>query len=530
MLLEKYKPTAISGIIGNKSSIQSLASWLMTWSSTSTQQMAALVSGPIGIGKTLAIDLVIKKSGDYNIIELNPDDERTATYINSRIKPILKNSKTMFGLQNILVINDIDFASDYGFIGAIVECIKETKIPIICVCNDRYNQKLKTLTNYCLDVRFQRPSIVEITKFIEDIVKKEKIKISSTNLKELIETSNNDIRNAILNLEFNAISTDNPPVNTTLATQKKDTTQRNMFDVVTDFLSQFTSLNDKFDLYKLESEMMPFMVHENYPTTIIKSKDIVETLDNLDKAAKGMSDYDIMNYDPTPLVITSAMCHPKTRINFTSYLGKMSTRTKKTTIINEISLKRNQPAMEFRMDYIGPLLQIIYSNIQNPKALVDFSTRQYLSKEDIQDNLDLLFIKTEPYNTFEYAAIDRKQKTAITKQFNSITEMKPQPSSKKTITKSPKATTKKTNKETNKTILDYTMPKEPLKEDLPSGNTTVKKSRMKKITTNNNSETQTFPLNETNVIISSNSIQETNKVVPSGNITVKKSRMKKIES
>jgi replication factor C subunit 1 len=37
-------------------------------------------------------------------------------------------------------------------------CIQISKIPIICICNDAWSQKLRSLKNYCLELKFARPT------------------------------------------------------------------------------------------------------------------------------------------------------------------------------------------------------------------------------------------------------------------------------------------------------------------------------------------------------------------------------------
>jgi len=53
-------------------------------------------------------------------------------------------------------------AGDRGGISALIQVIKETKTPIICICNDRQSRKLASLINYCYDLKFQRPAKDEI--------------------------------------------------------------------------------------------------------------------------------------------------------------------------------------------------------------------------------------------------------------------------------------------------------------------------------------------------------------------------------
>ena len=40
--------------------------------------------------------------------------------------------------------------------------IKSTKVPIICICNDRNDAKVRTLANHCFDLRFYKPKVEQI--------------------------------------------------------------------------------------------------------------------------------------------------------------------------------------------------------------------------------------------------------------------------------------------------------------------------------------------------------------------------------
>jgi len=55
---------------------------------------------------------------------------------------------------------------DRGGVSDLIASIKISKIPIICICNDRYNQKLKSLVNYCLPLNFRKPTKQQVIKFL----------------------------------------------------------------------------------------------------------------------------------------------------------------------------------------------------------------------------------------------------------------------------------------------------------------------------------------------------------------------------
>lgn len=58
-------------------------------------------------------------------------------------------------------------AGDRGGIQALIQIIKNTRTPIICICNDRQNKKLQALVNYCYDLKFQRPSTDAIIRRVK---------------------------------------------------------------------------------------------------------------------------------------------------------------------------------------------------------------------------------------------------------------------------------------------------------------------------------------------------------------------------
>lgn len=47
---------------------------------------------------------------------------------------------------------------DRGGVADLIASIKASRIPIICICNDKYSQKLKSLINYCLPLAYRKPT------------------------------------------------------------------------------------------------------------------------------------------------------------------------------------------------------------------------------------------------------------------------------------------------------------------------------------------------------------------------------------
>lgn len=438
MLSQRYKPTDINGIIGNKNNINAIQQWILSIEGNlKSIKKCLLISGNTGIGKTLSVDIILK-SLKYNIVELNSDDERDKEYIKSKIKPMLQVAKTVFGKKNALVVNDLDCLSDHGFISALIDCIKETKIPIICTCNDRYNQAFKTFATYCEDIKFKNPSTTEIYNFINPIYKKEKIIISEINAKILIENSNNDIRNTLNNLQLYNYKSE--------IKSDKDTTQIGIFDMANIMLSQTSDFEKKYKTFWLDSDLSPLMVHENYINNTIKTANNTEenklqNLNNLFTAANCLSNIDLFesdieatNWDLMPYIAVncisaSANCHTRSQIKFPSFLAKTSIKGKNKRSIQELSVRFGQykiSNLTFRIEYFNNILITLFESLFNDKTkgkITKFVVKCLdlgFTKEDIQENLFNLIINCDAYNKYNYKTIETKTKTAIVKGFAKI--------------------------------------------------------------------------------------------------------------
>lgn len=440
MLTNKYKPTNISGVIGNKTNIQAILEWLNTWEQQ--KKKCLLISGVSGIGKTLSTELILN-SLKYNIIHLNSDEERDKEYINSSIKPIIKFTKTVFGKKNILFVDDLDCTSDYGFLSTLVECIKETNVPVICICNDRYNQSFKTLVGYCHDVKFQKPRVNEIQKYVMDIVKKENIKVNLADMNKLIENSNNDIRSILNNLQLYSYTSNNQlGVSTNVNLGNKDNSQINVFDMTNIMFSQNSSMDEKYHTFWMETDLLPLMIHENYIRNSLKNKNEVTELDQIDSAAEAISNLDLFetsievsNWELSPYVAISCidatkMCHSKSMVKFPEFLGKTSTRGKNRRNLEELTQKfinNVKPSnLVFRGDYICYLLFILFGTLQ--RDISKGRTTKFVvkcldmgfNKEDVQENLYNILLMSGVYNECKYSALDLKTKKSITHDFARI--------------------------------------------------------------------------------------------------------------
>jgi replication factor C subunit 1 len=323
MFTTKYRPQKLSDFVGNEKVIQPFIKWLLTWEPSNKKTKCALVYGVNGIGKSLLVDLLLKKHC-YHAIHVCPDDERSKEKIKTTIQPLLHMKKTFCNEENVLVINDIDSScGDHGFISSIVECIKETEIPIICICDDKFNQSLKPLLNHCYDVKLVKPAYNEIYRLIYRVVTEEKIKIGKSSVDKLIEQANGDIRFVLNTLQLGVKKS-----------CKKDVQSANIFDTTGALFHMDVPFADKYATYWLAHDMHPLLIQENYIGCIMGSKDAAKCVQNMAYSADAMSDMDLFdaefNFELSPYVAASsiratAKCNKKGLIKFPRFLGKIST-------------------------------------------------------------------------------------------------------------------------------------------------------------------------------------------------------------
>jgi replication factor C subunit 1 len=78
----------------------------------------------------------------------------------------------------VLIMDEVDGVAgneDRGGIQELILLIKRSRIPIICICNDRQHTKIRSLANYCYDLRFYRPTIQQIRGAMMTVLHRENI-------------------------------------------------------------------------------------------------------------------------------------------------------------------------------------------------------------------------------------------------------------------------------------------------------------------------------------------------------------------
>ncbi|XP_037513420.1 replication factor C subunit 1 [Rhipicephalus sanguineus] len=481
MWVDKYKPQTTKQIIGqqgDKSNCGKLLLWLRNWHKSragpkkpipkwgggggdGSAFKAALLSGAPGIGKTTTATLAAREAG-YSILEMNASDTRSKKSLAEHVAETLRN-RTFTGSgttsKHVLIMDEVDGMAgneDRGGVQEMIALIKSTRIPIICICNDRSHPKMRSLVNYCFDLRFQRPQVKQIQAALMSIACKEGLSITPAVVQEIVMASNQDVRQALHNLSLWSSRTKTMSVSQVKADAGKGTKDIKMgpFEVVRKILSsteggQSMTLNEKAALFFHDYNMVPLFVQDNYlHVQPLEAKgDRQKHLRLVSEAADCISYGDLVerqirqhgSWSLLPMqaffssVIPGELVrgHMREMITFPAWFGKNSSTTKRHRLLRELKhhthTRVSADRTQLSMDYVGPLLDsltrpLIDKGADGVPSVVRRMHHYYLQRADLDNLCDLALW---PGMKDPMANIDSKVKAALTRTLNKEAFMTP---------------------------------------------------------------------------------------------------------
>ncbi|XP_055384368.1 replication factor C subunit 1 [Condylostylus longicornis] len=471
--VDKYKPTNLKQIIGQQgaaSNCVKLQNWLSKWyinhdgkkklqkpnpwakNDDGSYYKAALLSGPPGIGKTTTAHLVCKELG-FDVVEFNASDTRSKKLLKEEVSELLSN-KSLYGYFNgqsvskkhALLMDEVDGMAgneDRGGISELISLIKDSSIPIICMCNDRNHQKMRSLVNYCYDLRFNKPRLEQIRGPLMSICFKEKLKLPSGKIDEIISATNNDIRQTINHLSLLAAGDESKiEVKEKERTAEKDL-KLGPWDVVRKVFTvedqKKMNIHEKSDLFFNDYSLGPLFVQQNYlqvlpdgpkdkiPEKVALAADYLSLGDLIDKRIRSNSAWSLL---PTQAMFSSVMpgeCmsgHFVGQINFPGWLGKYSKANKRKRLAQELHdhtrIRTSGSRLSIRLDYAPFLLDSIVrplkkDGIDGVQSSLNIIKEYRLLREDIESLIELT---TWPGRKNPMDAVDGKVKAALTRAYN----------------------------------------------------------------------------------------------------------------
>ncbi|XP_043919505.1 replication factor C subunit 1 [Protopterus annectens] len=487
--VDKYKPTSLKAVIGQQgeqSCASKLLRWLRNWHKNNSGKpkavakfnkfstkddgssfKAALLSGPPGVGKTTTAVLVCQDLG-YSYVELNASDTRSKNSLkvvvaeslnNTSIKEFYSGTANMVGNNHVLIMDEVDGMAgneDRGGIQELIGLIKQTKIPIICMCNDRNHPKIRSLVNYCFDLRFQKPRLEQIKGAMMTVAFKEGLRIPPPAMNEIILGANQDIRQVLHNLSMwsakeKVMTYDQAKQNANSA--KKDI-KLGPFDVARKVFAAgeetaHMSLIDKSDLFFYDYSLAPLFVQENYVHVkpVAAGGDLKKHLMLLSKTADSICDGDLVDRQirsnqswgllPTQAIYASVIPGELMRgylsqfPSFPSWLGKYSSTGKHDRITQDLAthmcLRTHSSKRAINLDHLSYLRDALVRPLANHgvdgvKKTVELMEAYYLMKEDVDNIMEICSWGGKPD---PFSKLDPKVKAAFTRAYNKESHLTP---------------------------------------------------------------------------------------------------------
>uniref|UniRef100_A0AAZ3QQX2 Replication factor C subunit 1 n=1 Tax=Oncorhynchus tshawytscha TaxID=74940 RepID=A0AAZ3QQX2_ONCTS len=429
---------------GDQSQANKLLRWLKNWHThhavggaktagfgkfTSTKDngssfKAALLSGPPGVGKTTTAALVCEELG-YSYVEMNASCTRSKNSLKQVIAESLNNtsinnfytgSSQTVSSKHVLIMDEIDGMAgneDRGGIQEMIGLIKQSRIPIICMCNDRNHQKIRSLANYCFDLRFQRPRLEQIKGAMMSIAFKEGLKVPPPALNEMILASNQDIRQVLHNLSMWS------------AKDKVMTYDRVKEDANN---ARKDMKLGPFDSAAAGGDMKSHLV------LLSKTADSICDGDLVDRQIRSKQAWSLL---PTQAIYSSVLPgelmsgYMNSFPSFPSWLGKFSSGNKHSRIIQELashmSLKTLSSRQAVSLDYLPYLRMALLCPLQRQGAegagqAVQLLDDYHLVREDVDSLMEISLWGGQPD---PYAKLDPKVKSAFTRAYNRETHLTP---------------------------------------------------------------------------------------------------------
>jgi replication factor C subunit 1 len=419
MWVDKYAPTNADEIVGNNAAFSKLLYWLRHWdtlcpkpgpakrrrnadrppkpplpadgkpsglnpSRDNIYARAALLSGPPGIGKSTSAALVAKLCGRV-VVEFNASDKRNAKTLEESLRPIVSGIRVLsWGAasssssssqpepKRVVIMDEVDGLAgndDRGGTKELISIIATTRCPIICICNDRQSPKVRSLSNHCLDLRYQRPRKEAIAHRMAEIAKKEGISVQPAAVQVLADAMGGDVRQVLHSLESWARrargkTLDAVGIKAELTGTDKDAILRHTgFSASTDMLrvsSHDSAMAPKdrirylTELFFVDYDLIPLMLQQLYLTQIAMQRDLSPTTQVLQcaYASQAFSDADVLSnrlrsqnqWGLLPAVaalnvraVASARSLHQPAMGFPEFFSRTSTWTRRRRLVAELA-------------------------------------------------------------------------------------------------------------------------------------------------------------------------------------------------
>jgi replication factor C small subunit len=190
---EKYRPRKLSEVINQKHVVERAKAFV---EEKNIPHM--LFAGPPGSGKTtVALCIAYELYGDswrQNVLELNASDARGIDVIRGQVKDFARTKPIGEVPYKIIILDEADnLTSDaQQALRRTMEAF--TAVSRFCLICNFSSKIIEPIQSRCAVFRFKALTEVDVRKYIDRIVKGEKLKITEDGIKAIVEICEGDLR------------------------------------------------------------------------------------------------------------------------------------------------------------------------------------------------------------------------------------------------------------------------------------------------------------------------------------------------